>query len=55
MSNFKLNLPTDDIPWKRICVTEDMFNRKIDDKRFPLRWQSLNTRQRISILSFQKK
>lgn len=39
MSNFKLNLPID-IPWKRICVTEDMIDRNVGDKLFPLRWQT---------------
>ena len=39
MSNFKLNLPTD-IPWKRICVTEDMVDKKVCDDRLPSKWQS---------------
>src|SRR5699024_9926553 len=39
MSNFKLNLPTD-IPWKRICVTEDMIDRVVCDKRLPTKWQT---------------
>ena len=39
MSNFKLNLPTD-IPWERICVTEDMIDRTVCDKRLPAKWQT---------------
>lgn len=39
MSNFKLNLPTD-IPWERICVTEDMIDRVVCDNRLPAKWQS---------------
>lgn len=39
MSNFKLNLPTD-IPWERICVTEDMIDRVVCDERLPSKWQS---------------
>lgn len=39
MSNFKLSLPTD-IPWERICVTEDMMDRRICDKRLPAKWQT---------------
>ncbi len=39
MSCFKLNLPTD-IPWKRICVTEDMIDRVVCDKRLPAKWQT---------------
>lgn len=39
MSNFKLNLPTD-IPWKRICVTEDMIDRDPCDMTFPPKWQT---------------
>jgi hypothetical protein len=39
MSNFKLNLPTE-IPWERICVTEDMIDRNICDSRFPAKWQT---------------
>ncbi|MBI5681253.1 MAG: hypothetical protein HZC47_10195 [Methanobacterium sp.] len=39
MSNFKLNLPTD-IPWERICVTEDMIDRKVCDDILPSKWQS---------------
>ncbi len=38
-SNFKLNLPTD-IPWKRICVTEDMIDTRVCDKRLPAKWQT---------------
>ncbi|GGY05072.1 hypothetical protein [Paludibacterium paludis] len=39
MSNFKLSLPTD-IPWERICVTEDMMDRNICDERLPAKWQT---------------
>ncbi len=39
MSNFKLALPTD-IPWERICVTEDMIDRAICDARLPPKWQT---------------
>jgi hypothetical protein len=39
MSNFKLNLPTD-IPWERICVTEDMIDPVVCDKRLPSKWQT---------------
>ncbi len=39
MSNFNLNLPRD-IPWRRIAVSDDMIDRKVCDKKFPLRWQS---------------
>ena len=39
MSNFKLNLPTD-IPWERVCVTEDMIDRSICDGRAPGKWQT---------------
>lgn len=37
--NFKLNLPTD-IPWKRICVSKDMIDDKLCDRKFPYRWRS---------------
>lgn len=39
MSNFKLNLPTD-IPWERICVTEDMIDPTLCDARLPAKWQT---------------
>ncbi len=39
MSNFKLNLPTD-IPWKRICVTEDMIDKEVCDKELPGKWRT---------------
>lgn len=39
MSNFKLNLPTD-IPWERVCVTEDMIDPRLCDSRAPAKWQS---------------
>lgn len=39
MSNFQLNLPTD-IPWERICVSNDMIDSKICDRKTPKRWRS---------------
>lgn len=39
MSNFRLNLPID-IPWERICVTEDMIDPVVCDARAPAKWQS---------------
>jgi hypothetical protein len=39
LSAFKLSLPTD-IPWKRICVTEDMIDPAICDRRFIPKWNS---------------
>jgi len=39
VSNFRLNLPTD-IPWERICVTEDMIDPRICDARMPAKWQT---------------
>jgi hypothetical protein len=39
MSNFKLNLPTD-VPWERICVTEDMIDKVVCDNRLPAKWQT---------------
>jgi hypothetical protein len=39
VSDFKLNLPTD-IPWTRVCVTEDMVDRNICDGRAPAKWNS---------------
>ena len=38
-SNFKLNLPTD-IPWERICVTQDMIAPVVCDERLPAKWQT---------------
>lgn len=38
-SNYQLNLPTD-IPWERICVTEDMMDRVVCDERLPAKWQT---------------
>jgi hypothetical protein len=35
----RLGLPTD-IPWTRICVTEDMMDRVVCDDRLPPKWQS---------------
>jgi hypothetical protein len=34
-----LTLPVD-IPWQRICVTEDMIDTTLGDRQFPPRWQS---------------
>jgi hypothetical protein len=39
VSNFKLTLPTD-IPWERICVTEDMIDPRACDPRTPAKWQT---------------
>lgn len=39
MACFKLNLPTD-IPWERICVTEDMIDPVVCDDRLPAKWQT---------------
>ena len=39
MSTFKLSLPTD-IPWRRICVSEDMMDAVACDDRWPPRWHS---------------
>lgn len=39
VSSFSLNMPTD-IPWQRICVTEDMLDRRPCDRKIPLRWKS---------------
>jgi len=36
---FKLSLPTD-IPWERVCVTEDMLDRVVCDVELPPKWQS---------------
>lgn len=37
--SFALNVPTD-IPWRRICVSEDMLDRRACDKVLPPRWKS---------------
>ncbi len=29
-----------DIPWERLCVSEDMIDRKVCDRDFPYRWRS---------------
>lgn len=34
-----LSLPID-IPWRRLCVSEDMLDQQGCDRRFPLRWRS---------------
>ncbi|MGH9238473.1 MAG: hypothetical protein ACRD3G_10590 [Vicinamibacterales bacterium] len=39
MSSFQLNLPTD-IPWERICHTEDMADTNPCDQTAPPKWQS---------------
>ena len=39
MSQFNLNLPTD-IPWERICVSEDMIDKLVCDHSFPAKWKS---------------
>ncbi len=37
--SFALNVPTD-IPWRRICVSQDMLDPLACDKRLPARWRS---------------
>lgn len=39
MSINALSLPID-IPWKRLCVSEDMIDRRVCDRKFPYRWRS---------------
>jgi PASTA domain len=39
MSTNVLSLPID-IPWKRLCVSEDMIDPKVCDRKFPYRWRS---------------
>jgi hypothetical protein len=39
MSAFKLSLPTD-IPWRRVCVSEDMIDPVACDNERPARWHS---------------
>ncbi len=39
MSVNTLSLPVD-IPWKRLCASEDMIDPKIGDRKFPKRWRS---------------
>jgi len=34
-----LSLPID-IPWRRLCVSEDMLDEQVCDREFPLRWRS---------------
>jgi hypothetical protein len=36
---FRLGLPTD-IPWQRVCFTEDMLDPIVCDERLPPKWQS---------------
>jgi hypothetical protein len=38
-TEFRLGLPTD-IPWQRICVTEDALDRVVCDTTLPAKWQS---------------
>ena len=38
-TTFRLGLPTD-IPWKRICVAEDMLDRVVCDDLLPAKWQT---------------
>lgn len=42
-----LSLPVD-IPWKRLCVSEDMIDRKVCDREFPFRWRSS-----VTVFSYQ--
>ncbi len=39
MSINSFSLPVD-IPWKKVCVSEDMIDPKVCDRDFPLRWRS---------------
>lgn len=39
MATTALQLPVD-IPWKRLCVSEDMLDKEVCDRKFPLRWRS---------------
>jgi hypothetical protein len=39
IQNFKLNLPID-IPWERICVTEDMVAEQVCEERLPAKWNT---------------
>jgi hypothetical protein len=39
VGSFNLSLPMD-IPWKRICVTEDMLDTAVGDDVQPPKWQS---------------
>lgn len=39
MSRFALSLPTD-IPWRRICVSEDMLDPRPCDSKIPPRWRT---------------
>ncbi len=34
-----LSLPID-VPWRRLCVSDDMIDRKVCDRKFPYRWRS---------------
>jgi PASTA domain len=47
MSANILSLPID-IPWKRLCVSEDMIDRTVCDRKFPYRWRSS-----IAVFSYQ--
>ncbi|MFC6083001.1 PASTA domain-containing protein [Sphaerisporangium aureirubrum] len=39
MATTALQLPVD-IPWKRLCVSEDMLDKQVCDREFPMRWRS---------------
>jgi hypothetical protein len=39
MATEELLLPKD-IPWKRLCVSEDMIDKEVCDSDFPPRWRS---------------
>ncbi|MEN3326754.1 MAG: hypothetical protein V7638_1561, partial [Acidobacteriota bacterium] len=41
------SLPVD-IPWRRLCVSDDMIDPKICDRKFPYRWRSS-----VSVFSYQ--
>ena len=42
-----LSLPVD-IPWKRLCVSSDMIDKNVCDRKFPYRWRSS-----VTLFSYQ--
>ncbi len=47
MSANVLSLPVD-IPWTRLCVSDDMIDSKVCDRKFPYRWRSS-----VAVFSYQ--
>lgn len=47
MTVSSLALPID-IPWRRLCVSEDMLDPQVCDRRFPYRWRSS-----LAVFSYQ--